>query len=453
MSDSKGAEGPLSLKQLQSEVRDGTIESVVLALVDMQGRLMGKRVQSDYFVERAEDTIDVCSSLLTLDMESDTTPGYTVSSIDLGYPDFPLHPDLATLRRMPWHEATALVLTDPHWEDGTPVAESPRQILRHQVERAQALGYEPMMSSELEFFVCRETYDQVHDGGYLQITPAGRYVTDGHLLAPGFDEAFIRQLRVAMRGAGIPVEASKAEAWPGQHEITFRYGDPLTVADNHVIYKHGAKEIADQNGRSITFMAKPDHTWIGSSCHVHSSLWQDGRNVFEGESEVFRHYLAGQVAYIAELAIFVAPSVNSYKRFVGKGTWAGNTVTWAHDNRTTGFRVVGRGNALRTEARVPGADVNPHLAFAALLAAGLHGIENELELPPPYEGNAYELEDAPRFPRTLREAVAALEAGSMARAAFGDAVIDHYLNYARAEQRLFDGVVTDYERQRMFERG
>ena len=331
---------------------------------------MGKRVQADYFVERATSEIDVCSSLLTLDMESDTTPGYALSSIDLGYPDFPLHPDLATLRRMPWHEATALVLCDPRWPDGTAVAESPRQVLRRQVERARGLGFEPMMSSELEFYICRETYDQVHASGYLDITPAGRYVTDGHLLAPGFDEPFIRRLRTAMRGAGIPVEASKAEAWPGQHEITFRYGEPLSVADNHAIYKHGAKEIADQHGRSITFMAKPDHAWMGSSCHIHSSLWQDGRNVFEGESEVFRHYLAGQVACVSELAVFVAPTVNSYKRFVGGGTWAGNTVTWAHDNRTTGFRVVGRGAALRTEARIPGADVNPHLAFAALLAAG-----------------------------------------------------------------------------------
>jgi glutamine synthetase len=444
----------MTLEQLGAEIADGTIDTVVIGLVDMQGRLMGKRVQGEYFLERATSEIDVCSSLLTLDMESDTTPGYTVSSIDLGYPDFPLHPDLATLRRMPWHEATALVLCDPRWPDGTAVAESPRQILRRQVERVRELGFEPMMSSELEFFVCRETYDQVHANGYLDVTPAGRYVTDGHLLAPGFDEPFIRKLRVAMKGADIPVEASKAEAWPGQHEITFRYGEPLSVADSHAIYKHGAKEIADQNGRSITFMAKPDHRWLmGSSCHVHSSLWKDGRNVFEGESEVFRQYLAGQVACVSELAVFVAPTVNSYKRFVGAGTWAGNTVTWAHDNRTTGFRVVGRGEAQRVEARVPGADVNPHLAFAALLAAGLHGIENGLEPPPPFEGNAYELDEAPSFPATLREAIRALENGTMARAALGGPVIDHYLNYARAEQRLFDRAVTDYERERMFERG
>jgi glutamine synthetase len=443
----------LTLEQLETEVAGGDIETVVVALVDMQGRLMGKRVQGDYFLERATGEIDVCSSLLTLDMESDTTPGYTLSNIDLGYPDFPLHPDLTTLRRMPWHEGTALVLCDPRWPDGTVVVESPREILRRQVERARGAGFEPMFSSELEFFLCRETYDQVYASGYLDLTPAGRYVTDGHLLAPGFDEPFIRQLRVAMRGAGIPVEASKAEAWPGQHEITFRYGEPVSVADNHVIYKHGAKEIADQNGRSITFMAKPDHRWIGSSCHIHSSLWKDGRNLFEGESELFRRYLAGQVACVRELAVFVAPTINSYKRYVGGGTWAGNTVSWAHDNRTTGFRVVGRGEGLRTEARVPGADVNPHLAFAALLAAGLHGIENELELPPPHEANAYELEDVPPFPRTLREAIAALESGTMARAAFGDGVIDHYLNYARAEQRLFDQVVTDYERERMYERG
>jgi glutamine synthetase len=352
---------------------------------------------------------------------------------------------------MPWHDATALVLCDPHWFDGRPVDESPRRILARQVERARGLGYEPMFASELEFFVCRETYDEVHQDDYSRITPTARYVTDAHLLAPGFDEPLISRLRRAMRAAGIPVETSKAEAWPGQHEITFRFADPVAMADHHVVYKHGAKEIAEQSGCSITFMAKPDHSWIGSSCHIHSSLWQDGRNVFEGESEVFRQYLAGQVASLEELAIFLAPTVNSYKRFVGSGTWAGSTVTWAYDNRTTGFRVIGQGPALRVECRIPGGDCNPYLAFAALLAAGLYGVENELEPPPPFPGNAYASEERP-FPRTLREAIRALERGTVARAAFGDAVVDHYLNYARAEQRLFDQVVTDYERQRMFER-
>ena len=443
----------LTFDELSAEIEAGTIDTVVVALVDMHGRLVGKRTTGRYFAEHAEHGIDVCNSLLTLDIESDTTPGYAISSIELGYGDFLLRPDFSSLRRIPWHEATALVICDPSWFDGRPVEQSPRRILAQQVERARAAGFEPKVSSELEFFLLRESYAEAHANGYTKLSPSSRYVTDAHLLAPGFDEPFIRQLRKGMEAAGIPVEASKAEAWPGQHEITFRYSDAVTSGDHHVVYKHGAKEIAEQNGCSVTFMAKPDHRWIGSSCHIHMSLWQDGRNAFEGESELCRHFLAGQLAGIRELAVFMAPNVNSYKRFAGAGTWAGNTITWAHDNRTTGFRVVGRGSSFRVEARIPGADCNPYLAYAALLAAGLDGIERELPLPPPYEGNAYAAEGAERFPRALREAVSALEQGTLARAAFGDDVVDHYLNYARAEQRLYDRVVTDYERERMFERG
>jgi glutamine synthetase len=261
----------------------------------------------------------------------------------------------------------------------------------------------------------------------------------------------MRQIRNGMQAAGIPVESSKGEAWPGQQEINFRYADALTMADNHTIYKNGSKEIAHQNGCSITFMAKPDHTWIGSSCHIHSSLWADGENVFAGESETFKRYLAGQIACTRELALFLAPTINSYKRYAA-GSWAPTTLAWGHDNRTCGFRIVGHGSALRTESRIPGGDVNPYLAFAALIAAGLYGIENELELPPPLEGNAYE-SDAERFPGALREAIEALEQGTMARAALGDDVVDHYLNYGRVEQRLFDQVVTGWERERLYERG
>jgi glutamine synthetase len=254
-----------------------------------------------------------------------------------------------------------------------------------------------------------------------------------------------------MVGAGIPVESSKGEAWPGQHEINFRFADAVRMADNHVVYKNGAKEIAHQHGCSITFMAKPDHTWIGSSCHVHTSLWRDGENAFAGEDELFGRFLAGWIACARELALFLAPNVNSYKRYAA-GSWAPTTLAWGRDNRTCGFRVVGHGGSKRIETRIPGGDVNPYLAFAALVAAGLHGIEQGLELPPPLEGNAYE-SDAERFPSTLREAIAALEAGRMSRAAFGDEVVDHYLNYGRTEQRLFDEVVTCWERERLFERG
>ncbi|MDQ3867771.1 MAG: glutamine synthetase family protein, partial [Actinomycetota bacterium] len=362
-----------------------------------------------------------------------------------------LAPDLATLRRIPWLEATALVLCDVAWHDGRPVNPSPRQVLRRQVERARALGFEPMFGSELEFYLFQETYAEAHAKGYRDLTPSVPYILDYHILATTYDEPLIRQMRNGMHAAGIPVENSKGEAWPGQHEINFRFADAVTMADRHTIYKNGAKEIAHLNGRSLTFMAKPDHTWIGNSCHIHSSLWRDGENAFAGESETFRRYLAGQVACLRELAIFVAPTVNSYKRYA-PGSWAPTTLAWGHDNRTCGFRIVGHGGSVRTETRIPGGDVNPYLGFAALLAAGLHGIENQLELPPPLEGNAYE-SDADRFPGSLREAIEALESGTVARAAFGDDVVDHYLTYARAEQRLFDSIVTSYERERMFERG
>jgi glutamine synthetase len=324
-------------------------------------------------------------------------------------------------------------------------------VLRAQLERAKALGYDAMFASELEFYLLRETYEEAHAKHYLDLTPSVPYILDYHILASTYDEPLLRQIRNGMHGAGIHVETSKGEAWPGQQEINFRYSDALTMADNHVVYKNGAKEIAHLNGCSITFMAKPDHTWIGSSCHIHSSLWRDGESAFAGESDVFRSYLAGQIACARELAIFFAPNINSYKRYAA-GSWAPTTLAWGHDNRTCGFRVVGSGPALRAETRIPGGDVNPYLAFSALLAAGLYGIENSLELGPALEGNAYE-SGAERFPSTLREAITALENGTMARAALGDDVVEHYLNYARTEQALFDKVVTNWERERLYERG
>jgi glutamine synthetase len=442
----------ISLDELRSEVESGAIDTVVVAFTDMQGRLMGKRLHGEFFVDQAaEHGIEGCDYLLALEMEMDPVPDYSLASWDQGYGDFRLAPDFATLRRIPWLEGTALVLADVLNHDGSDVKPSPRQVLKAQVERAEALGYTPMFGSELEFFLLKESYEEAHAKHYRDLTPSVPYILDYHILAATYDEPLIRQIRNGMHGAGIRVETSKGEAWPGQHEINFRYSDAVAMADNHVIYKNGAKEIAHLNGCSVTFMAKPDHTWIGSSCHIHSSLWRDGKNAFEGESNVFKRYLAGQIAALKELAIFVAPTINSYKRFAA-GSWAPTTLAWGHDNRTCGFRIVGHGQALRTETRIPGGDVNPYLAFAALLAAGLHGIENELELPPPIEGNAYE-SDAERFPHSLREAIAALEDGSVARQALGDEVVDHYLNYARTEQRLFDEVVTSYERERMFERG
>jgi glutamine synthetase len=443
----------MTVEELRAAVEDGSIDTVVVAFTDMQGRLMGKRVHGEFFVEQSigEHGVEACDYLLADDMEMEPTPGYELANWEEGYGDFVLQPDPATLRRIPWLEATALVLADVAAHDGSPVAPSPRQVLKRQVERARALGFEPMFGSELEFYLFRETYAEAHAKRYQDLTPSVPYILDYHILATSYDEGLIRQMRNGMHAAGIPVENSKGEAWPGQHEINFRFTDAVSMADNHTIYKNGAKEIAYQNGCSLTFMAKPDHTWIGNSCHIHSSLWRDGENAFAGESDVFRRYLAGQIACLRELAVFVAPTVNSYKRYA-RESWAPTTLAWGHDNRTCGFRIVGHGGSVRTETRIPGGDVNAYLAFAALLAAGLYGVENELELPPPLEGNAYE-SDAERFPSSLRDAIEALERGTMARAAFGPDVVDHYLNYARNEQRLFDSVVTNYERERMFERG
>ncbi|HEY8626734.1 MAG TPA: glutamine synthetase family protein [Gaiellaceae bacterium] len=442
----------LTLDELRSEVEAGTIDTVVAAFTDMQGRLLGKREQAEYFLdETAEHGLEGCNYLLALDMEMDPQPGYAMASWEQGYGDFVMTPDLQTLRRVPWLEGTALVLCDVGWADGKPVVASPRQVLKAQVERAQAAGFEPKFGSELEFYLFAESYAEAHAKHYRDLTPSVPYILDYHVLATTYDEPLIRQIRNGMQAAGVPVESSKGEAWPGQQEINFRYADAVTMADNHVIYKNGAKEIAHLNGRSITFMAKPDHGWIGNSCHIHSSLWRDGENAFAGESDVFKRYVAGQIAGARELAVFLAPTINSYKRYAA-GSWAPTTLAWGHDNRTCGFRIVGHGKSLRAETRIPGGDVNAYLAFAALLAAGLDGIERELELPPPLEGNAYE-SDAERFPGSLREAIEALEQGSLARATLGDEVVEHYLNYARTEQRLFDQAVTCYEREQLFERG
>ena len=442
----------LTPDELRVEVEAGRIDTVVAAFTDMQGRLLGKREHAEFFLdESADHGLEGCNYLLALDMEMDPQPGYAMASWERGYGDFHLRPDLTTLRRLPWLEGTALVLCDVAWEDGSPVVASPRQVLKKQLTRAAEAGFEPMFGSELEFYVLEESYAEAHAKHFRDLTPSAPYILDYHVLATTFAEPLIRQIRNGMQAAGIPVESSKGEAWPGQHEINFRFAKALTAADRHAIYKNGAKEIAHLNGCSITFMAKPDHTWIGSSCHIHSSLWRDGANVFGEQEDVFARFLAGQLACTRELALFFAPNVNSYKRYAA-GSWAPTTLAWGIDNRTCGFRIVGHDGSKRVETRIPGGDVNPYLAFAAIIAAGLYGIEQQLELPPALEGNAYE-SDAERFPSTLRDAVDALAQGSVARAAFGDDVVDHYLNYGRVEQRLFDQIVTCYERERLFERG
>ena len=443
----------LTIEELRQDVADGTVDTVIACFTDMQGRLMGKRLDGEFFLaeQAAGHTGEGCNYLLALEMEMDPVPGYAIASWERGYGDFALVPDLTTLRRIPWHEATVMVQCDVQWHDGTPVGPSPRQVLRAQVEKARSLGFEPMFGSELEFFLFRESYLEAHAKHYHDLTPSVPYILDYHILAASLDEPFLREVRTSMKAAGMIVESSKGEAWAGQHEINFRFQDALRAADDHVVYKTGIKEIAHQRGCSVTFMAKPHHDWVGSSCHIHSSLWRGDENAFAGESEEFKHYLAGQIACLADLAIFVAPVINSYKRFAA-GSWAPTTLAWGYDNRTCGFRVVGHGASVRPETRIPGADANPYLAFAALLAAGLYGIEEKLELGPAFEGNAYE-SDVERFPHALRDAIARLEQSTVARTLLGDEVVDHYLNYARTEQELFDRTVTGYERERMFERG
>jgi glutamine synthetase len=443
----------LTVDELRADVESGAVDTVIACFTDMQGRLMGKRLDAEFFLSELDSghSGEGCNYLLALEMEMEPMPGYAIASWERGYGDFGLRPDLSTLRRIPWHEATAMVQCDVEWHDGTPVGPSPRQVLKAQVEKAHGLGYEPMFGSELEFFLFRESYLEAHAKHYHDLTPSVPYILDYHILAASFDEPFLREIRMAMKGAGMIVESSKGEAWAGQHEINFRFREALRAADDHVVYKTGVKEIAFQHGQSVTFMAKPHHDWVGSSCHIHSSLWRDGKNAFADESEEFKSYLAGQIACLGDLAVFVAPTVNSYKRFAA-GSWAPTTLAWGYDNRTCGFRVVGHGSACRPETRIPGADANPYLAFAALLAAGLYGIEEKLELAPALEGNAY-VSDAKRFPHALREAIANLEASTLARRLLGDEVVDHYLNYARIEQELFDKTVTGYERERMFERG
>jgi glutamine synthetase len=453
-----GTAGMLSLDDLRGEGEAGSIDTVVAAFTDMQGRLMGKRIDVSFFLDEVADHgVEGCNYLLALDMEMDPVPGYEMANWEKGYGDFAIAPDLSTLRRIPWLDRTAMVLCDVANHDGSPVVASPRQVLIAQYERAVAAGYTPQFASELEFYLYKQSYAEAHEQDYRGLTPTIPYILDYHVLATTMDENVLGQIRRGMRGAGIPVEFSKGEAWYGQHELNFRYADAVTSADRHTIYKNGVKEIAFLNGVSATFMAKPSEKDIGSSCHIHSSLVDaaSGESVFvagHDETDTFRHYLGGLRARIRELALLIAPSVNSYKRYASE-SWAPTSISWGRDNRTCGFRVVGHGQSRRAECRIPGADVNPYLGYAALLAAGLDGIQNGTDPGPELIGNAYAAGEAEPFPSTLREAVELWEGSEFARQTFGEDVWRHYLNYGQTEQRLFDEVVTDYERRRMFERG
>jgi glutamine synthetase len=453
-----GTRGMLSLDDLKKAGEDGTIDTIVTAFTDMQGRLFGKRIEIEYFLDEVTGHgVEGCNYLLALDMDMEPLPGYEMANWEDGYGDFGIQPDMSTLRRIPWLDRTALVLADVVNHDGSPVVASPRQILIAVYEKAQEMGFTPYAASELEFYLYKESYAEAWEKDFKNLTPTIPYILDYHILATTMDEAYLGPIRRGMMGAGIPVEFSKGEAWYGQHEVNFRYADAVTSADRHTIYKNGVKEIAFLNEISASFMAKPSEEDIGSSCHIHQSLVdEDGKSVFVDdngeETDTFRHFLGGMRNHIRELALFVAPAINSYKRYAAE-SWAPTSVSWGRDNRTCGFRIVGHGQSRRVECRIPGADANPYLAFAALLAAGLDGIENETDPGPELKGNAYEAGEAEAFPASLREAVGNWEKSDFVKKAFGDAVYKHYLNYGQLEQGLYDKVVTDYERRRMFERG
>jgi glutamine synthetase len=441
----------LTVEELAAQVDEGSIDTVVLAIADMQGRLQGKRLTARHFVnEVVAHGAEGCNYLLAVDVEMNTVAGYAMSSWERGYGDFVMRPDLDTLRAVPWQDGTALCMADLVWADGSDVVASPRQILRRQLSRLDERGWRANAATELEFLVFRDSYEQAWHKGYRDLEPANLYNVDYSLLGTARIEPLIRRIRNSMAGAGMAVENSKGECNFGQHEINFRYADALRTADEHMIYKNGAKEIAAEEEMSISFMAKFNER-EGNSCHIHLSLADGGgSSVFAGERSVFEHFLAGQLASLDELTLWFAPNVNSYKRFAA-GTFAPTAIAWGHDNRTCSLRVVGHGEGLRIENRLAGADVNPYLALSAMIAAGLDGVERELALEPPLDGNAY-ASDKPHVPRSLQAARDGFAASALARDAFGSEVVEHYLNNADVELQAFGAAVTDWERVRGFER-
>jgi glutamine synthetase len=441
----------MTLDELKAQVEAGSIDTVLLAITDMQGRLQGKRLTARHFLDEvATHGAEGCNYLLAVDVEMNTVEGYEMSSWERGYGDFAMRPDFATLRPVPWQEGTAMCLADLEWADGSDVVASPRQILRAQLARLAERGWSANASTELEFLVFRDSYEDAWRKGYRDLDPANLYNVDYSLLGTARIEPLIRRVRNEMMGAGLEVENSKGECNLGQHEINFRYADALTTADQHSIYKNGIKEIAAQEGMSVSFLAKFNER-EGSSCHIHFSLADAGGALFERDRGVFHSFLAGQLACLRELTLLLAPNVNSYKRFA-EGSFAPTAVAWGLDNRTCSLRVVGHGAGLRFENRAGGSDLNPYLALSAIIAAGLHGVDGGLELEPAYEGNAYLAADKPRLPATLRTARDLFASSEAARAAFGDEVVDHYVNAADVELSAFESAVTDWERFRGFER-
>jgi glutamine synthetase len=441
----------VELEALRSGVDAGEIETVVLALTDMQGRLQGKRLTARYFLDEVlHHGAEGCNYLLAVDVDMNTVGGYAMSSWEKGYGDFVMRPDLATLRPMPWENGTVLCLADLVWADGSDVVASPRQVLRKQLARLAERGWTANAATELEFMVFRDSYEQAWHQNYRDLEPGNLYNVDYSLLGTSRVEPLIRRIRNSMTGAELEVENSKGECNYGQHEINFRYADALRCADHHVVYKNGAKEIAAQEGMSISFMAKYNER-EGNSCHIHFSIADADGSVFARDQGIFESFLAGQLAYSRELTLLLAPNINSYKRFA-VGSFAPTTIAWGKDNRTCALRVVGHGPALRFENRSGGADLNPYMALAALIAAGLEGVEQGLQLEPAFEGNAYAASDKPRLPSTLRDARELFNGSALAHRAFGDEVVAHYINAADIELAAFESAVTDWERVRGFER-
>ena len=451
--------GNLTLDALKEAVARGEIDTVLVAGIDMQGRLMGKRFHAAFFLESGHEETHCCNYLLAVDMDMTTVQGYRSSNWETGYGDYVLKPDMTTLRRVPWLEGTALVLGDLLDHHHNPVPHSPRAILRKQVDRARAMGFDAMMATELEFYLFDNSYEALRDSNFTGLRPVSAYNEDYHIFQTTKEEGVMRAIRNGLYAAGIPIENSKGEADAGQEEVNYRYSDALDTADNHSIVKHGIKEIAWTKGKSVTFMAKYDHRKAGSSAHCHQSLWTlDGKPAFadkadpHGMSATMKHYMAGQLAYARDMTVFLAPYVNSYKRF-SIGMFAPTKAVWSADNRTAGFRVCGvQSKAIRVECRIPGSDVNPYLVCAALLAAGLTGIEGKLPLEPEMKGDMYAAGNVREIPKNLRDAADMLNRSTMLRAAFGDDVVDHYHHAAQWEISETDRVVTDFEIQRLLER-
>lgn len=450
--------GNLTLKDLKAGVADGSIDTVNVAFVDMQGRLMGKRFHAAHFLD-AHDETHACNYLLTVDIDMEPVPGYAATSWEKGYGDFVLKPDLATMRRTPWLPGSVLVICDVQDHHHRDVPHSPRALLKRQLARLEEKGWNAFMASELEFYLFDETYRSAAEKGFRQLRTFTDHIADYGMLQTMADEPFMREIRNRLSEAGIRVENSKGEWGPGQEEINVRYADALTMADEHAIMKTGIKEMALLQGKAVTFMAKYAYDLAGSSCHVHQSIWsKDGKPLFldkdadQGMSDMMRHYLAGLLAHAREITWFLAPYINSYKRFQ-VGTFAPTKAIWSHDNRTAGFRVVGEETkAIRAECRIGGADINPHLAYAAMLAAGLSGIENRMELEPAFTGDAYRAEGIRHIPKTLREAIETMRGSAMLRTAFGEDVIEHYIHTAEWEQSEYDRRITDWELKRGFEK-